>query len=532
MYQSTRETARLYHASSMQSVFHPSLGIADVSIVSQATGKDSISQPSEALTITAIVKSLSVSSVSGISATLSLIGDETAISIDTANVMVRDGSLAARDDAPLTGEDQAQVAWTVHWDDAVFRGQPLILQLDLLQDGNEPVSFDSDAEFIVLPFDDAAVDPDGDALPTDWELDNGLLPDLNDAHQDPDEDGIDNLAEYDAGTDPQESDTDGDGLSDGEELSLGADGYITDPLKPDTDDDGYNDLEDSSPDNALSIDTITNISEPVVEVSNNRVHIVTLGSTASVVISNIGTGSLSWIAEIGDPAIASVLSSTGRAGDTLVIGAASTINPSFVHGIHTQVIVSDTGGAVRDTKAIDVIMGEAQVDVCGNGLLDPGESCDDFNMNDNDGCSSECMIEEGWICENIGQPCTEEDATPPEITITLGSQDPTNTNPSESTTATVGDVHVVILQFEVNNAVETWIGGLTLQIDGSGDNPGDDIQQVELYQDVNQDGIVDAGDTLIDQDRFSNSNDKLQFVFGRPYNVPAGKTVFLVSADL
>ena len=33
------------------------------------------------------------------------------------------------------------------------------------------------------------------------------------------------------------------------------------------------------------------------------------------------------------------------------------------------------------------------------------EECDDFNLEDKDGCSSNCMIEEGWKCpENKCEP--------------------------------------------------------------------------------------------------------------------------------
>lgn len=35
---------------------------------------------------------------------------------------------------------------------------------------------------------------------------------------------------------------------------------------------------------------------------------------------------------------------------------------------------------------------------CGDGLLDLGESCDDGNMANGDGCSSSCAVESGWVC--------------------------------------------------------------------------------------------------------------------------------------
>ena len=38
--------------------------------------------------------------------------------------------------------------------------------------------------------------------------------------------------------------------------------------------------------------------------------------------------------------------------------------------------------------------------VCGDGIVDIGQQCDDGNMADGDGCSSSCQVEEDWICNN------------------------------------------------------------------------------------------------------------------------------------
>ncbi len=42
--------------------------------------------------------------------------------------------------------------------------------------------------------------------------------------------------------------------------------------------------------------------------------------------------------------------------------------------------------------------------VCGDGLVFPGEQCDDGNTLSGDGCSSTCTIENGWSCTNVTQP--------------------------------------------------------------------------------------------------------------------------------
>lgn len=82
-----------------------------------------------------------------------------------------------------------------------------------------------------------SADSDGDGLPDDWELANGLDPnDPADALEDQDRDGLSALDEYQLGTDPRDPDSDDDGLPDGEEVTLG-----TDPLLWDTDGDGISD---------------------------------------------------------------------------------------------------------------------------------------------------------------------------------------------------------------------------------------------------------------------------------------------------
>jgi len=82
-----------------------------------------------------------------------------------------------------------------------------------------------------------SADSDGDGLPDDWELANGLGPnDPADALEDQDGDGLSALDEYQMGTDPRNPDSDDDGLLDGEEVILG-----TDPLLWDTDGDGISD---------------------------------------------------------------------------------------------------------------------------------------------------------------------------------------------------------------------------------------------------------------------------------------------------
>jgi len=43
--------------------------------------------------------------------------------------------------------------------------------------------------------------------------------------------------------------------------------------------------------------------------------------------------------------------------------------------------------------------------VCGNGVIENNELCDDENGINNDGCSSSCKIELGWFCNGEPSDC-------------------------------------------------------------------------------------------------------------------------------
>ena len=60
-------------------------------------------------------------------------------------------------------------------------------------------------------------------------------------------------------------------------------------------------------------------------------------------------------------------------------------------------------GSMPDSMTPDVTV----VDLCGNDLVNIGETCDDGNHVSNDGCSNECLIEIGWDCNSsVPSVCT------------------------------------------------------------------------------------------------------------------------------
>ncbi len=49
---------------------------------------------------------------------------------------------------------------------------------------------------------------------------------------------------------------------------------------------------------------------------------------------------------------------------------------------------------------------------CGNSIVEEGETCDDGNADELDGCSSVCATEEGWECPPAGGACQRQEVKP------------------------------------------------------------------------------------------------------------------------
>lgn len=70
------------------------------------------------------------------------------------------------------------------------------------------------------------------------------------------------------------------------------------------------------------------------------------------------------------------------------------------------------GDSGTDPNAVDGSPGdatttEAGLPVCGNGILEGAEICDDANTKDGDGCTALCTLEPEWVCNVPGQPCVQ-----------------------------------------------------------------------------------------------------------------------------
>ena len=103
-----------------------------------------------------------------------------------------------------------------------------------------------------------------------------------------------------------------------------------------------------------------------------------------------------------------------------------------------------------------------------------------------------------------------------------------NTNPID-TTVSAGTAGVVLMRFEIDLAFETELSSLTLQATGTGD-AATDVSNVELYEDVNDDGLLDTGDVLVGEGQFG-TDDLVDLVLNPAYVLPAGRHAFLVVYD-
>jgi len=97
---------------------------------------------------------------------------------------------------------------------------------------------------------------------------------------------------------------------------------------------------------------------------------------------------------------------------------------TLAQGQNVELRVADSGDSALDTILIAVplscfVEGPEPI-LCGNGIIEPGEECDDGNQEDGDGCSSTCLIETGsdtpdcwWVRDHVTEVTIDcQDQTP------------------------------------------------------------------------------------------------------------------------
>ncbi|NNE34012.1 MAG: hypothetical protein HKN13_02175 [Rhodothermales bacterium] len=170
-------------------------------------------------------------------------------------------------------------------------------------------------------------DTDGDGMPDDYEVANGLNPnDPADADVDNDNDGLTSREEYEAGTDPNDPDSDGDTYLDGE------DAFPLDPSEwLDSDGDGIGDNADPTPYPENGTFAFSQATYTVLE-SNTFVTVTVERSNGSAgevsvdfaVADGSATASIDYEAQVG-----TLVFSDGELAKTITVGI---VNDSVYEG--------------------------------------------------------------------------------------------------------------------------------------------------------------------------------------------------------
>jgi len=192
-------------------------------------------------------------------------------------------------------------------------------------------------------------DSDGDGLPDDFEITNGLDPaNPADAAGDLDNDGLTNLQEYQRGTLLHVADSDGDGLRDGEEISAG-----TNPLLADTDGDGIRD--------GLEVQTGSNPLDPSSYNLAQALQSITVTPNAFEIVVNTIVGEASRIVAVtGNLKDGTTINLTARSRGTtysssnLTIASFGSVDGQIFGGSAGTATVTVTNGGHTATAAVTV----------------------------------------------------------------------------------------------------------------------------------------------------------------------------------
>jgi hypothetical protein len=303
--------------------------VSHILLTSQATSDGVVTLANEPFTVDAMIRNLGDAAVTGVEAELSAPPGAALTISGNAVAVPAGGNLAANDGVLGSGPDEVPVSWTVVYTGPLDEEIRIPLTIETRSTTiDDPGLYASGYGLLAVSAE--VFDPDGDAMPTAWEEDNGLDPAVDD-----------------------------DGIDDGDEVA-GSGGWITDPTQDDTDGDGTPDGADGSPLHPTTT-SATPALEPVVAVSTNELIVGDDGQLSAVIISNAGSGALLWIAESANPSLVQVANGDDvgvQAGGLLLLQLPPGLNPASLDGVAVEVRVTDVSGAVNDQKTITVVFGE------------------------------------------------------------------------------------------------------------------------------------------------------------------------------
>jgi len=264
------------------------------SLESLDTGEEIITQSPDEFALTVRLENMSSTALNNLKARLVVYSPKGSVTMITSSD-VAVGTLA--------GGATTDATWQFDYD-GDLSDELIRLRIEVLENDQAPASFDFNEPHTNVFVDPAISDQDGDHLPDDWERTYGLDTALDDSGVDLDLDGLSHLTEYFYGLDPTDSDSDDDGVSDGDELLGNNNGFLTDPLDPDSDADLVNDGTDSQPLDASITASSPPAEKGLIQLSTNSVVLTSTNLFETVIVSNIGSGPITWSTTVDNDAVA------------------------------------------------------------------------------------------------------------------------------------------------------------------------------------------------------------------------------------
>ncbi len=146
-----------------------------------------------------------------------------------------------------------------------------------------------------------------------------------------------------------------------------------------------------------------------------------------------------------------------------------------------------------------------------------------IKVNYNDGSSIDYVYDNNsnlLVVDQLTPP-----AVPPPITIESSEE---NQAPVEIMVDN-GSQNIVLLRFELNQDYETELSSLSLQTNQQGDGSAA-VQLVRVYEDINQDGLIDDDDIVIGEGSL-DATGLFNLVLPEPYTMGTGERLFIVAYD-